>query len=118
MAIIITLQQKGARVDTVKEIVTKALQEKYPDINIQIIKKERAESRADRFEEAKGLVSDALMEMESLRDELQEWHDNLPENLQDSQKANDLKDAIIGLDDIVNNLEEADQAEIEFPGAF
>ena len=72
-------------------------------------------SRSDRFEEAKTLVSDARGQMETLRDELQEWRDNMPENLQDSAKAGELDEAIQALEDVIGQLEEAENADVTFP---
>jgi hypothetical protein len=46
------------------------------------------------------LVEDAFATFESLRDEYQEWRDNLPESLQDSAKASDLEDAIQQLEEL------------------
>jgi hypothetical protein len=39
-----------------------------------------------------------VSELESLRDELQEWYDNLPESLRGGSKGDELQEAINGLD--------------------
>lgn len=78
----------------------------------------RKMSRSDRFSEAQGKVSDAKSKMEELRDELQNWRDSLPENLQSSQKADDLDTAISELDDAINNLESVESSDVNFPGMF
>ncbi len=81
-------------------------------------KSKRRPSRADRYSMAQGKVSDGRAEFEELRDELQSWRDNLPEGLQDSQKANDLDDAISELDDAANSCEEIEGKDVTFPGMF
>lgn len=45
-----------------------------------------------------GAVSDAFSEIESLKDELQEWYDNLPEQFQNGSKGEALQEAIGGLE--------------------
>lgn len=74
-------------------------------------------SRAQRFSDVKDKVTEAKEAMETLRDELQSWLDNMPENLQDGQKAAELQETIDALDDVISNLEDAENADIEFPGA-
>ncbi len=44
------------------------------------------------------LVSEAFGEIESLKDELQEWRDSIPLTLQDGDKASQLDDAISSLE--------------------
>ena len=39
-------------------------------------------------------LEEAYMEIDALRDELQEWFDNLPENFQDGEKGSQLEEAI------------------------
>jgi cell fate (sporulation/competence/biofilm development) regulator YlbF (YheA/YmcA/DUF963 family) len=61
--------------------------------------------RAKRFTTTvDALVADAFSEFESLKDELQEWYDGMPENLQGAQKGDDLQSAI----DALANLEAPD----------
>lgn len=78
----------------------------------------KPKSRADRFSDAQGLVSEAHSQFEELRDELQNWLDNLPENLQSSQKADDLNAAIDELDNLISSCDEIEGADVEFPGMF
>jgi hypothetical protein len=53
-----------------------------------------------------------------LRDELQNWLDNLPENLQQGSKADELQSAISELDAAISGLEEAESASPDFPVMF
>jgi len=75
-------------------------------------------SRAARYELAMLRVGKAQEEFETLRDELQSWLDNMPENLQESSKAERLQEAIDALDADIDATEEIVSTEIEFPGAF
>lgn len=75
-------------------------------------------SRADRFSDAQSKINDAKSVFEELRDELQNWHDNLPENLQSSQKADDLDSAISELDNAISSCEEVEGIEVSFPSMF
>lgn len=43
-------------------------------------------------------IADAFSEIESLKDELQEWYDNLPENFQNGSKGEQLQEAIGALE--------------------
>jgi uncharacterized phage infection (PIP) family protein YhgE len=75
-------------------------------------------SRADRYSEAQSQVSDAKGEMESLRDELQEWLDNLPDNFRDGDKGQDLESAIGQLEDSINGCETVESIDVDFPGMY
>lgn len=81
-------------------------------------KVEISESRADRLGNAQGLVSDATGEVEALKDELQSWYDNLPENLQSGSKGDELSDAISQLEDLHSTLESADFDSVSFPSMY
>ncbi len=75
-------------------------------------------SRADRYAAAQSLVSDAKSQIEELRDELQNWLDNLPENLQSGSKADELQTAIDELESNISSLDEVESASVEFPRMF
>ena len=47
----------------------------------------KTKSRRERFDEAAAKINDSLPDFEGLRDELQDWLDNIPENLRESEKA-------------------------------
>ena len=76
----------------------------------------KQKSRSDRFSDAQGLASDAKTACEELRDELQSWLDNMPENMQSGAKAEQLETAISELEDVISNLESVESASVEFPG--
>lgn len=52
-------------------------------------------------------IADATLIAEELKDELQNWLDNLPEPLQGGEKANELEEAISNLEEMIYNLEVA-----------
>ena len=118
MTIIITVNQKGARVAGIESLIEKQIKSKYPDAVISVTRKVPAESRNDRFGEAQSLIGDAKSIGEELRDELQQWLDNLPENMQSGGKAGELESAVSELEDFINSLEEAEGASVDFPGMY
>jgi ATP-dependent protease HslVU (ClpYQ) peptidase subunit len=75
-------------------------------------------SRWERFEVAMSDVSDAKTMVEELRNELQSWRDNLPENLQDGEKASQLDEAIQSLETVIEGLDQAESESPEFPSMF
>lgn len=114
----ISVSQKGLRADTVKRLVTEALSKKCPDAKVFITRKEPAESRADRFAEIQEMLVDCRTQAEELRGELQDWRDDMPENLQDGSKAAELDSAIDELNSFIDSCEEAEGISVDFPGMF
>jgi len=78
----------------------------------------RAPSRAKRFANAQQKVAEARCEIEELMDELQNWYDSIPENLQDGDKANTLEESIQLLEEHIGILDEIENSDVEFPGMF
>lgn len=75
-------------------------------------------SRAKRFDKAMESMPDRS-EIECLRDELQNWLDSIPENLQSGTKAQTLEESINKLESIIDALDEIDSnSDIEFPSMF
>jgi hypothetical protein len=72
----------------------------------------RVKNARNAFEEAKSTLSDledALLNLRDVRDEYQEWYDNLPENLQDSSVGEKLQIIIdIDLEPDLPDLEDPD----------
>ena len=117
-SIVITVHQKGSRLDTIQSLIQKHVKAKFPDAAISVERKEPAESRSARFDGAQSLAADAKSQAEELRDELQNWHDNLPENLKQGEKAGEIESAIDSLQEFVDALETAESVEVEFPGMY
>jgi len=63
-------------------------------------------------------VEEAKASCEELRDELQDWLDNLPESLQDGEKAEALQEAIDQLEEAINALENIESAEDDVLAVF
>lgn len=57
-------------------------------------------------EDAKGIL-------EGLRDELQEWYDNLPENFQNGDKGQALEEAIGNLDSAIDSINDAPEEAVD-----
>jgi len=80
-------------------------------------------SRSERFSKTVEALREArdaaFAEMEELRDELQSWLDNIPENLSSGSKAEELETAISELDDLLSEIEGVDfDRDVSFPGMF
>lgn len=87
--------------------------------SIQRVVRAKYSSRASRLGEAEGMISNAKGVAEELRDECQEWYDNLPENFQDGDKGSQLQECIDTLDSLIQSLEEAEgNCGAEFPGMY
>lgn len=114
---ILQVDKSGLAPATVNKLVKLLHKELGKDAEITYSKKVRAESRADRLAEAMSGVSDAKSEVEELKGELETWRESLPENLQQSQKAEELDTAISALEDLQNDLEqlEGKEGDVDFP---
>lgn len=89
-------------------------------------------SRADRLKDIKEELSHARSiaeeqqgRVEELKDEMQNWLDSIPENLQGGDKYQSIEEAISNLeemysylDDATSAIDSADGTEVEFPGMF
>lgn len=112
----IELRGKGIQKRQV-EAVLAGLKEKFGEgVFMAVTDSTPPESRAGRYSVAQGLIEEAKEEFETLRDELQEWSDNLPENFQD--KKDEIDEAISGLDEAIGNAELAAEQEIAFPSMY
>jgi hypothetical protein len=100
-------------------VVEKKLREAFglQEASIFTVEKDTSpESRADRLAEAAGLVTEALDRIQELQQEMQDWSDSIPENLQDGQKASDVQQTIDDLQDLIDNIEGLDFDNVSFPG--
>lgn len=110
----ITISKTGLRTNSVEKLMRR-LKDEVPGASVSVATVFVPESRPDRFNMALGKIGDAKSEMESLRDELQEWKDGMPENLQTGSKAEELDEAISNLETLAQALEEAEGIEVSFP---
>jgi len=84
--------------------------------NLAVVRKVDPDSaRQDRLNAAKDELDNVASTVEELRDELQEWFDNLPESLQAGEKGTDLEEAIGALETIKDELEAIDFETVSFP---
>lgn len=91
---------------------------KAADVSVEKVPAPKQLSRADRLAEAESLVQQATEIVDELKDELQSWYDNLPDNFRDGHKGSELEEAINQLDDLNNNLESIDFLSVDFPSMF
>lgn len=56
--------------------------------------------------------------VDDLKQELEDWKDNIPENLQDGEKAGEIESAIDELENLSSALEDLDFGSVEFPSAM
>lgn len=75
-------------------------------------------SRKQRFENAKGKLSEAISELNDLKEEYQECRDNVPENLENSPYAEKLDEFLnlSAFDDMENA--EGELEGVELPKGF
>jgi len=92
----------------------------------------KTKSRAQRLADVKEALSGARSEIEmqqgiveELKDEMQEWLESIPENLQGGSKYQAVEEAISNLEEMYSNLDDvtsaidsADGIEVDFPGMF
>lgn len=115
---ILTIDAKGLSETSVQKLVRDHIRK--TDVTVTVTKVKEGSSRSDRLSAAMADVETAASEVESLKDELQEWHDNMPENLQDGDKGSQLDDAVQALEELYDKLNEAvsDSQSIDFPGMY
>ncbi len=116
----ITISGKNIRKETVEKLANN-LKDKFGDnTSIRVTDNSPPASRADRLSQALGQVEDARSEVEALKDELQEWYDNLPEAFQGGEKGEQLQTAIDALEEITSELDTVigKDGDVEFPGMY
>ncbi len=91
--------------------------ERVTEAMVRMVKPRRS-SRADRLADALRRVEDAKGEVECLREELEEWRDNLPDSFRDGDKGQMLEEAIQNLEQVESSLDEAMSTDVEFPGMY
>ena len=114
----ITINGKGIRKASVEKLAEKLKSEFGDDAGISVVDATPPSSRSDRFQSALNDISNGRGELESLRDELQEWLDNLPENFQQGDKGQELEESISTLEDMIGELENTEGSEVNFPGMY
>ena len=112
---IVTLRVAAARIKTIQ----KQAEQAFGEMLLNVEKDDPGTSRAYRLAVAEGQVESAKDTVEELKDELQSWRDNLPENFQYGTKADELEEAISNLEDLAGQLDGSNfNFEIDMPGMF
>lgn len=114
----IDISGKGIRKASVEKLIEKLRSSLGNGVSINVTNSKPPESRAERLADAMSLVSDARFDVEGLRDELQVWRDNLPENMQSGSKADELDSAIGELDEIMDWMDALEGSDVSFPGMY
>ena len=111
----ITISGKGVRQATVDKLAETYREKFGEDVSISVVDASPPESRAERFSDAMSSVSDARSQCEELRDEMQDWYDSIPENLQSGSKAEEVQETIDNLENVIGELEDIEGSDVSFP---
>ena len=68
--------------------------------------KDTFDKLASAFEDARAVATELKEQVESIRDEEQEYYDNMPESLQSGEKGCSAESAVFALDEAISSLEE------------
>jgi len=98
--------------------VTKKLKEIFGEDTFRVEKVNLSPSRADRLAEAEDHWSQAQSVVQELVEEMEQWHESIPENLQGGGKADEVEAAKDALQEILDALEQVDFGSADFPGMF
>lgn len=113
----ITFTIDAARKESVDKKLREAFGDKVDGLTWEAEKVKSPTNRSERLAEAEALVDDARSIVEELKDEMEQWRDSIPENLQGGEKYSEVETACDALDEIYSNLEQSDWG-VEFPGMF
>lgn len=113
----VTFQAEGRHPSTVERQVRKRLKLTRAD-HVTVEKRQHGLSRAERLSEVEQQVQEAIGEVQSLKEELEQWLESLPENLQSGGKADDLQQAIDALEQIEQDMDSVSFDGVEFPGMY
>lgn len=111
----IRFRAEGKNINGVKAKVALAFGKEVAE---QITKDDLATSRQSRLDSVASTVTDCAQDVDELKDELQEWFDNLPEQFQSGDKGSELEEAIQQLEEIKDGLESLDFSSVSFPGMY
>lgn len=114
----ITVDGKGVKRTSIEKLMRSLRDNLGESISVRIEKVNLPESRADRFAEAQRSVMEGRAAMEELRDELQDWYDNLPDAFRDGNKGDQLQQAIDDLGQAIQHCEDSECVSVDFPGMY
>ena len=98
--------------------VRKQMAAAFPGEEVRCDKIEFNKSRAERLSDAESLVDDAKSIVEELKDEMEAWHESIPENLQSGDKASEVEAAKDALENLQSELENVNFGDVDFPAMF
>ena len=64
-------------------------------------------AQAIDWDRVKGILEDAKSDIETIKDEEQEYYDNMPENMQGGEKGEKAQEAVQAMEDALSALEDA-----------
>lgn len=112
----VTFRIEAKRIDSLRKKLEGIFGE--DQVSFQIERQKKYESRADRLGQAEGLISDANSVVEELQNEMEEWRDSIPENLQGGNKYSEIEEAVSNLEQLHDELEGIDFGNVSFPSMF
>lgn len=115
---VIKINSKGLRKTKIEKLAKELKAQLGKGSEVEVSEVTIPESRSDRLSAALEQVAEGRCEIEMLRDEVQDWYDNLPESFQNGDKGQALEDAIQNLDSAIQACEEAENCEVEFPSMY
>ncbi len=89
----------------------------FPGEEWRVEKIDLSPSRSSRLSDAEQHFETAKSIVEELKDEMENWKDSIPENLQDGDKASEVNWAFDALEEIFGNMDQVDFS-VDFPTAF
>ena len=102
------------------ESMLKKAKEAFGEALLKVEKFSRTTSRADQLANAIERVRDAKDDIESLKSEIESWHENLPDSFRDGEKGSQLEECMEALEQVINSLDDAESNadSVDFPGMY
>jgi hypothetical protein len=116
-----TVERKSLRQDRLQKVIAAYLDKSNLSVNAFSIEHVNTRpSRADRLQEAIAQLEDGNAVVEELKDEMSDWYDSMPENLQGSDKGEAIETASETLSEAYDETANAigNLQGVEFPSMF
>lgn len=84
----------------------------------KIVRVKEGKSRASRLAKAEASAEEAKSVVEELYEEMEQWRDSIPENLQSGGKYSEVEECCDALDTIKQAFDEMDFSGVQFPGMY
>lgn len=113
----ITATADDTNINAIRKKMAEVAKIRGGEAGIQVEKVERNPSRADRLSRAESKLDDAKGILQDLKEEMENWRDSIPDNLQGGDKYSEIEECISALEDILSGtVEDADFGSVSFPG--